>query len=212
MLTDQLHQLITSYGYLAVAGIVGLECLGLPLPGEAALISAAIYAGATGRLTIGLVIAAAAAGAILGGSAGYGLGRVFGSVALRRWGRFVGMRAPQLDRFNTLFLNHGAKLVFFGRFVALLRIFVALFAGANGMPWPRFLVSNIAGSLCWATMFGLGSFWLGDAICRYTGPLAIVGLVVAGITLLVAHRLTQRAIFGGSHTASSTLPLRPTGS
>src|SRR4029079_7180060 len=87
--TGSLQHLISTYGYWAVGGIVALESMGLPLPGEATLIAAALYAGATHELDLWLVIAAAAIGAILGDNAGYWIGREIGYRLLLRYRHYI---------------------------------------------------------------------------------------------------------------------------
>ena len=117
--------LLTKYGSFAVAGVVCLESMGLPLPGEAILIAAAIYAGKTGGLNIVEVIAATAAGAIVGDNIGYWIGREIGFPVLLRYGRYIGLTEPRIKLGQYLFMQHGGKIVFFGRFVALLRALAA---------------------------------------------------------------------------------------
>src|SRR5262245_60452244 len=156
--------LITKYGSFAVAGVVCLESMGLPLPGEAMLIAAAIYAGKTGGLGIVEVIAAASIGAIVGDNIGYWIGRQFGFPILVRYGHYVGLTEPRIKVGQYLFMQHGGKIVFFGRFVALLRVLAALLAGVNRMSWPRFFVANAAGAILWATIFGTGAYLLGENI------------------------------------------------
>src|SRR5689334_23332722 len=119
--SETLQSLISSYGYVAVGGIVALESMGLPLPGEATLIAAALYAGATHDLDIGFVIAAAAIGAVVGDNAGYWIGREVGYPLLYRYGRYLGLTESRLKLGQYLFREHGGKIVFFGRFVAVLR-------------------------------------------------------------------------------------------
>jgi membrane protein DedA with SNARE-associated domain len=154
--------LLMKYGSFAVAGVVCLESMGLPLPGEAILIAAAIYAGKTGDLNIVEVIAAAAAGAIVGDNIGYWIGREIGFRLLVRYGGYVGLTEPRIKVGQYLFQRHGGKIVFFGRFVALLRVLAALLAGVNRMSWPRFFFFNAAGAILWATVFGLGAYTFGE--------------------------------------------------
>jgi membrane protein DedA with SNARE-associated domain len=177
--------LITKFGYLAVAGIVGLESVGLPLPGEATLIAAAAYAGSTKQLNIWLVIASASLGAMLGDNVGYWLGRELGFRVLIRYGSYVGLNEGRIKVGQYLFQLHGGKLVFFGRFFALLRLWAAVLAGVNQMAWPKFLVFNTAGAVVWATLYGLGAYYLGHALENVTKPAAIV-LGAFGILILVA--------------------------
>ena len=184
--------LVTKYGSFAVAVVVGLESMGLPLPGEAILIAASIYAGKTHGLNIAEVIAAAAAGAIVGDNIGYWIGRKIGFPLLVRYGRYVGLSEQRIKLGQYLFMQHGGKIVFFGRFVAILRVLAALLAGVNRMSWPRFFVANAAGAILWATAFGLGAYVLGEDIEHLTKPAALaLGLI--GVALVVAWVLFVRA-------------------
>ena len=188
---DAAH-LISNYGYWAVGGIVGLESIGIPLPGETMLIAAATFAGATHRLDIGLVVAAAAAGAILGDTIGFWIGRELGLRLLHRHGSRIGLTEPRLKLGQYMFLRHGGKVVFFGRFVAVLRTLAALLAGANRMFWPRFLAFNAAGGIIWASLFGFGAFLFGTAIDRFAGPIGTVFLVIAVVGAVVGFVLVRR--------------------
>ncbi|GGF28081.1 DedA family protein [Youhaiella tibetensis] len=174
---------VASYGYLAVAGLVGLESIGIPVPGETVLISAGVLAGATHDLQIGWVIAAAAAGAIIGDTIGYLIGRTIGFRVLKRYGVRVGLTEPRLKVARYLFTKHGGKVVFFGRFVSLLRTLTALAAGANKMPWPEFFLFNATGGIVWASVYGLGAYYAGKAIDQFSGPLGLLmlGLGIASI-------------------------------
>src|SRR5216684_4199973 len=157
-----------------------LESAGVPLPGETILVSAAAYAGHKHSLDIRYVIAAAAGGAIFGDNIGFWVGREFGASLLARWGYLVGLDDRKRKLGQYLFALHGGKIVFFGRFVALLRAFAALLAGVNGLPPLRFFIFNAAGGIVWATVFGLGGYLLGAGIHRIAGP---VGWAVLAITL-----------------------------
>lgn len=181
LLPESLHVLIATYGYWTVFGIVLLESAGVPLPGETALLSAAVYAGSTGQLDITLVVAAAAAGAILGDNLGFWVGREFGFPLLLKHGAAIGMSERRLKIAQYLFLCHGAKIVFFGRFTALLRTFAAVLAGANAYPPRQFLVYNAAGGIAWAVLMGFGAWTIGLALENAAGPagLAMLGVVVA---------------------------------
>ena len=210
-------QLIETYGYAAVFLLVGLESVGVPLPGETALITAAIYAGTTGRLEIGVVVALAAAAAIIGDNIGYLLGRWGGFRLLTRYGRYIRLHEQRVKIGRYIFLRHGGKVVFFGRFVSLLRTYAAFLAGTNRMPWRRFLLFNTAGGIAWACLIGLGYYYLGAILARLQTPVdialaAIAAAVVIAFLLYLRraeHRLAAKAerafpgpLNGGS-TASS---------
>ncbi len=181
---SDLTHLVSAYGYWAVLLFVAIESTGIPFPGETMLLVAAIYAGSTHNLQIELVIAAAAAGAILGDNIGFWVGREGGYRLLRRYGRYIHLDERRLKLGQYLFLRHGGKMVFFGRFVAVLRAWAAFLAGTNRMPWPRFLVANAAGGILWATIFGLGGYILGDNFQRVEGPVGKVAVVVAAAIII----------------------------
>ena len=187
-MVDLAATLIMKYGSLAVAGVVCLESMGLPLPGEAILIAAAVYAGKTGHLNIYEVIAAASIGAIVGDNFGYWIGREIGFRLLVRYGCYVGLSEPRIKVGQYLFQRHGGKIVFFGRFVALLRVLAAVLAGVNRMSWLRFFIANAAGAVVWATVFGLGAYKVGEAIERLTKPATLALALIAWALFLHGHR------------------------
>ena len=187
-----LQSLVSTHGYLAVGLIVGLESMGLPLPGETILILAAVYCGAGGDLSIWGVVGAAIAGAVLGDNAGFWLGRKFGYPLLLRYSQYIGLRGARIKLAHSLFLRHGGKVVFFGRFVALLRILAALLAGINRMNWARFLVANAGGGILWASIFGFGAYVFGKGIEELGTTLGLIAFVLAGFAFLAARYFVQR--------------------
>jgi len=189
-LVPHLHHVIATYGYLAVFLIVAMESAGIPMPGETALITAAIFA-ASGTLSIYGVIAAAAAGAILGDNCGYWVGRELGFPLLYRFGRYIRLDERRLKVGQYLFLKHGGAIVFFGRFVAVLRAFAAFLAGVNRYNWEAFFLFNAAGGIVWASIFGTGGYWLGRAFEHYARPVGLAVLVVAVIGAIFAGRFIR---------------------
>jgi membrane protein DedA with SNARE-associated domain len=177
--SGEIDHLLSTYGYLAVFLIVGAESVGILLPGETTLSLAAIYAGATGNLNIVGVILAAAAGAIVGDNIGFVIGRSGGYRLLRKFGRYIRVDEHRLKIGRYLFDRHGGKVVFFGRFVTLLRAYAAFLAGTMRMRWPKFLFFNAAGGLVWATLVGLGFYYFGTALHKLQTPLDIVIGVLA---------------------------------
>src|SRR5205085_12185386 len=177
--------LLSVYGYWAVLVAVGLESTGIPFPGETTLLVAAVYAGTTHRLNIVGVIAAAAAGAILGDNLGFWVGREGGYRLLRRYGTYIRLDERKLKLGQYLFRQHGAKVDFFGRFVAVLRASAAFLAGTNRMPWGCFLPYNAAGGIVWATIYGLGGYVLGNNVTRLTGPVGIALVVLAALIIII---------------------------
>jgi membrane protein DedA with SNARE-associated domain len=203
---QELIDFVSSYGYGVIALMVGLECLGLPLPGETILIAAAIYAGTSPHLNIGLVIVAAALGAIFGNTIGFWIGREGGYRLLLRYGPRLGMNESRIKLGQYLFLRHGGKIIFFSRFIAVMRVFGALLAGANRMSWPSFLVFNVASGIAWATLYGAGAYSLGKNVHVFTlyagigAGLAAVILIAAAAVFLRRHEARLQ------HEAERALP------
>jgi membrane protein DedA with SNARE-associated domain len=188
-----INHLLQSYGYLAVFLFVALESVGVPLPGETALIAAALYAGSAHRLNVGLIALVAAVAAIAGDNGGYWLGKHGGTRLVRRYGHWVRLDARKLKVGRYLFARHGGKVVFFGRFITVLRTYAAFFAGLNGMRRSRFLVANAAAGVLWAAACSFGAYALGSAATQVGTALTIAGLAVAG-ALIIAGALVKRKV------------------
>lgn len=182
-----LHQLMHTYGLWVLFGVVMAESMGIPMPGETALVSAALYAGATHNIELVHVIAVAAAAAIVGDNIGYLIGHTIGLKLLTKYGRYIRLDEGRLKVGQYLFLKHGGKIVFFGRFVAFLRAFAAVLAGANRMSWPHFLVMNAAGGICWAMLFGCGAYFFGERIKTVAGPLSVILLIGALVAVIAGY-------------------------
>ena len=191
--------LIASYGYLAVFTLVGLESLGIPLPGETALITASIYAGHTHRLSPWLIFLVAAAAAIIGDNIGYWIGDKGGYRLARRYGPKVRLDERKLKIARYLFDRHGAKVVFFGRFVSVLRTYAAFLAGTSKMRWRRFLPANAGGGILWAGVYTLAAYLAGNALQRVSGTIDLVLagaaiLAIAAVLVLLRRQLSKLAV------------------
>jgi len=185
--------LLLHYGLVLLFLLVAIESAGVPLPGETALIAAAVLA--HDHYGIAWVIVVAAAAAIVGDNIGYWLGRLGGRKLLQRFEltrRYAERALPPAERF---FKRHGGKTVFFGRFVAFLRITSAWLAGISRMHWWQFFAWNALGGIVWATGTGLLAYWAGkaaaDAVNRY-GVYAVGALIVLGVLALVAVRFWRK--------------------
>ena len=170
-------------GYAALATFVAVEASGVPVPGETALIGAAVLA-SQGELSIELVIAIAAAAAIVGDNIGYLLGARFGRRLLERPGRTQARRLAALVRGEQLFDRHGPKAVFLGRWIAILRIWAAWLAGMAGMRWRSFLLWNALGGIGWALFFGLLGYFGGEAAAELVARAGVGAALVAGVAAL----------------------------
>ena len=186
-----ISHLIASYGYWAVFALVGLESLGIPLPGETALIIAGAYAGSTHNLSAWAIFAVASAAAIIGDNAGFWIGRKGGYRLARAYGSKIRLDEGKLKIARYLFDIYGPKVVFFGRFTALLRTYAAFLAGASRMSWRRFLPANAAGGIVWAGVYTIASYFAGDTLRRLSGTISVV-LTVVGVLAIVAVGLVIR--------------------
>jgi membrane protein DedA with SNARE-associated domain len=186
------QHLIHAYGLVTVALIVGLECVGVPLPGETALLGAAIYAGTKHDLNIVAVIVTAAAAAIVGRVIGYAHGRVYGYWLLLHYGGYVRMTEARIKLGQYLFLRHGGKIVFIAQFIPVLRTFAGIFAGANMMPWRDFLYANVMGSIIWSVTYGYAAYALGRQFERLQGPVVIFLVLAAVVSFVVGGIFVNR--------------------
>lgn len=166
--------------YLLVGTVIGVESMGIPLPGEITLVSAALLASA-GVTSPAWVASAAALGAVIGDSVGYAVGRRGGRPLLERLGgRFPRHLGPaHLDRAEQMFARWGVWAVFFGRFVALLRILAGPLAGALRVPYRKFLLANATGGVVWAFGTTYLLFYVGRAAERWLKDMSWVALAVA---------------------------------
>jgi membrane protein DedA with SNARE-associated domain len=183
--THTLDNLLQNYGYAAVALFVMIESLGVPFPGETMVITAALYAGLTHKLVVWLIWLTAAAGAIVGDNIGFGIGHWGGYRLLIRYGSKVRLDEPKLKVGRLVFDRHGGKVVFFGRFISILRTYAAFLAGTNQMRYWRFLAFNAAGGIVWSGLYALGFYYAGSALKGVRGPVDY-GLGGAAVVIVVA--------------------------
>jgi membrane protein DedA with SNARE-associated domain len=180
--------------YLVVAGVVGIESLGVPLPGEIVLVTAALMSShdhlAVNPVGVGV---AAVIGAVVGDSIGYTIGRRFGMPLFDRLGRrFPKHFGPgHVALAEKLFSRWGVRAVFLGRFIALLRILAGPLAGALKMHYPRFLAANVSGAICWAGGTTALVYYAGMAAERWLERFSWIGLVIAVVAGLAAAILLR---------------------
>ena len=191
-MTATIAHLVQTYGYWAVFLAVGMESLGVPVPGETTLIAAALFAGDSHRLSPVYLVVVASAAAIVGDNLGYLVGRTGGYRLLRRYGYRLHLDEAKLKVGRYLFDRHGGGVVFFGRFISVLRTYVAFLAGVNLMSWRRFLLYNAAGGILWATLVTVGAYFLGSAAHRVGTVVTVVGGVVLVVALVVLISYTRR--------------------
>jgi len=188
-------------GYPAVTLFILLESAGIPLPGEIMVLLASFSAGTDGHLQLPIIIACAATGAIIGDNIGYYVGRTGGRKFIERFGRYLLLKPQHLDKAELFFNRHGAKTVFFGRFISLLRIWAAVLAGMNHMHWRTFLIYNALGGIAWACSISLLGYLAGHVFHQHFDQVALLvktigwgGLavvVVIGACTLIVYRRRQ---------------------
>jgi membrane protein DedA with SNARE-associated domain len=202
----QLEHWLIDYGVLAVFLVVGAESIGIPVPGETMLIAAALYAGTTHNLSIVAIVAAAAGGAIVGDNIGFALGRHGGWRLLKRYGHRVGIDERRLKLGRYLFLRHGGKVVFFGRFVSILRTYAAALAGANHMPFRRFFSFNASGGIVWASIYGFGYYYAAHLLKQLDTPITVAFIAAAVAGLAAMFVFIRRNIEDWEDRAERALP------
>jgi membrane-associated protein len=182
-------------GYAAVFALIAVETMGIPLPGETALIIAAVAAH-NGKLQIVPLVAIAAAAAILGDNVGFAIGRHGGRRLLLAKGPLLEYRERVIEYGEPFFERHGPKAVFLGRWVSGLRIASAWLAGINRMSWPTFLFWNALGGIAWACSVGFAVYALGgvaEKIFKVAGPAAAALAIAALVAYVVWRRRRARS-------------------
>jgi len=206
------------YGYLAIATLLLLENIGVPVvPGEFALIAGAIFAG-TGRagLNVAVVGVIAVACCIAGAEIGYGIGRFGGRSLVLRYGRYVLVREHHLERAEAAVSRYGGAIVVIARFIVGLREFNGIIAGVTGMRWQRFAVYNVLGAVAWVAVWVTLGDLAGDHIAAIYGDVtryslyALIALVVV-LAAYIAVRLRRRGSRGPRGRAAETVPTRTSG-
>lgn len=184
--------LIHAYGLLVVAGFIGLESIGIPLPGETALIVGSVIAGRTHELSIVGVILAAALASLVGRILGYLVGAHFGYWLLLRYGFYVRITQARIKLGQYLFLKHGGIIIVVAQFLPVMRSIAGILAGANRMPWRVFLATSALGASLWAVVFGIAAYAFGKQFSHLasswwilSGPSGWVLFGVAATILLV---------------------------
>jgi membrane protein DedA with SNARE-associated domain len=183
-------------GYPVLVILVMVESMGVPVPGETAIILAGLAAN-EGRLSIVLVIVFAATAAIVGDNIGFEIGRRGGRTLLERpGGRFGRQRLRVLEIGDPFFARHGAKAVFLGRWITGLRFWAAWLAGASEMRRSTFILWNAAGGIGWATTVGLAAYFGGRAVEHVISTIGLYGgiaILVIALGFLWAHRRRSHA-------------------
>jgi membrane protein DedA with SNARE-associated domain len=195
---ETIQELASQYGYLAVFVGILLENLGLPLPGETITIVGGFLAG-SGELDYWLVLTAAALGAFIGGICGYFVGKYGGWKLILGVSKVFRLQVVQLEEIKTKFSDNAVKAVFFGRFIAVIRIFASPMAGVVEMPFGQFLAVNLAGAITWATAITTLAFFVGkvvslEQLLAWVSKFAVLALAIAIAWIVVPLWLESRGV------------------
>ncbi|MGQ4649033.1 VTT domain-containing protein [Lyngbya aestuarii] len=195
---ETIQEIARQYGYWAVFCGIALESAGIPLPGETITLVGGFLAG-SGELNYWLVLGSAIAGAVFGDNCGYWIGRIGGWSFLLRLGRLFRISEEQLKEAKIQFSENAARAVFFGRFVALLRIFAGPMAGIAEMPYTQFLLCNFGGGALWASVMVTLSFFFGrfvplEQLVSLVARFAIVALILVIAATVVPRWLASRKL------------------
>ena len=187
-MSASLTELLARYGYIFIALFMFIESIGIPIPGESALITAGAIAGSGALSAVG-VFFAALTGNVLGGMAGYWMGVRSGHAIIARFGRVLRINDERMAKAHVFFEKHGASALIVGRYIAVVRSFLGMLAGVSEMPRKKFLVYNLLGGIIWSLTFTVVGFFFGKnlpALKRELGRVGIVlGIVVAVVILFV---------------------------
>lgn len=176
---------LQTYGYLGIFLLVMGESMGLALPGDTVLLAASVYAGKTHHLNIFMIVFAASMGAIIGDNVGFLIGYFGGYRIVRKYGKYIKVDDKKLKLGRYLFWKYGGRIVFFGRFIAILRILSALLAGINRMHWRKFLFFNALGGIAWASIDGAGGYFLGRQVHELSAGAGVASFAAASLIITI---------------------------
>ncbi|NJP10157.1 MAG: DedA family protein [Leptolyngbyaceae cyanobacterium RU_5_1] len=193
---ETIQELAQHYGYWVVFLGILLENIGIPIPGETVTLAGGFLAG-NDQLNYWVVLGDAILGATLGGNIGYWVGRYGGWALLLGVGRALRIQETQLLSLRTQFAENATRAVFFGRFVALLRVFASPLAGIAQMPYARFMVYNTLGAAAWAIVMVTLSYFAGqfiplEKLVSWAGQFAGVTLLIVAAWLVIPFWLESR--------------------
>jgi membrane protein DedA with SNARE-associated domain len=204
--------ILDRWGYLAVAGVIGVESFGVPAPGQTIMVAAAIYAGA-GRLNVVAVAAIAFVAAVLGDNIGYWIGVRGGRRIVHRFGRYVLITPERLERAEKFFARRGNRIVVVARFIDGLRQLNGVIAGITAMPWRTFLIYNAIGAALWVGWWTTISYLLGthlveiiEQVHRYKWwAIAVVAVAVAAYIILHVRHIRRRRARAAAAAEAETI-------
>jgi membrane protein DedA with SNARE-associated domain len=194
----EITHLIHAYGLLVVFLATGLQALGLPVPGGTVLVAAAIDASTKHGLPLIGVLVAGAVGALVGGSAGFALGRWRGEPILLRLGKLVRQKPERVQSFREEFQHHAIAPLFIARFITAARNVAGLLAGSSGMALLPFLLVTAAAALAWSTLITLEYYFAGHVLLGAPTWLQVLLIIVGLIATVVSFRFLRPGVVTGA--------------
>jgi membrane protein DedA with SNARE-associated domain len=203
------NHLISTYGYWAVFVFVAAESLGVPIPGETVLIVAGAYAGQTHRLSPWVIFVVAMVAALVGNMAGYLIGFKGGFALATRYGSKIRLDERKLKVGRYVLDRQGGKVVFFGRFISILRTYIAFLAGTVRMDWRKFAVATAAAAVVWSAVYTTLAYEAAKALKRLSGvvDLAVAGVAIVVVVAVVLLTRRQLKVLGDKAEAAYPGPL-----
>ncbi len=194
---EQLQVWIAQYGYAAIAGLLALGIVGVPVPDETllTLVGFLVFKGVLHAVPAYL---SAFAGSSVGISISYAIGRFGGIRLVRRFGPRIGITADRVKRVESWFHRRGRWALVGGYFVPGVRHLMAIVAGSSGLPYNSFARFAYGGAALWSGCFIAAGFYMGEewnAFPRYAHPIAIgvflLIVLAAGAYALYRHRSSR---------------------
>lgn len=195
---QDINALLDEYGLAAMFVSLSTEAIGLPMPGESAMLAAAALAG-DGRFNIWHVAMVAWCAALVGDNAGYYLGRRLGRPTILTFGGRVGITEAHLDRAEQMLDRYGFFVVLSARFLPLLRQLNGLVAGTTGMRWRLFIVADMVGSAAWVAFWSIIGYKVGHTPGLVPDLLvhlkSVAHYVIPGLLALIVILTAWRLLF-----------------
>jgi membrane protein DedA with SNARE-associated domain len=206
-------EFVALYGIWLVATFIALESVGFPLPAEAALITAGVFAGSTHGIDIWLLLGAGMLAAICGEIVGFWVGRTYGYRLINRYGIHLGLTAERAKIGRWLFQRYGGRFVFVARFLPFLRNIAAVLAGTHYMPQREFYCASWSAAVIWIMGYGLGAYWFGSIVIKLASPAAIALSIVAAVVVLSIPAVIlryEKRLLAMAELGLATPPISPT--
>lgn len=188
-----LEPFVHQYGYYGIGFLLLIESIGIPFPGEATLITAAVFAG-LGELNIFGVILVGILACVLGSSIGYLVGLIVGRKLVEKYGKYILLDKDKYSHIEDFFNRRGVLVVIIARFIEVLRQLYGFIAGTSSMSFKKFSVFSIIGSSLWVGFWSAIGYYSGNhigTILKYDAYLSIifgVFVVLWIIRLLITKR------------------------